>query len=74
MNAIFATSMWRASACPASAPKPGTTLNTPAGNPAATASSAIFSALSDEFSAGLTTMLLPIAKAGPNFQLVIIIG
>ena len=74
VNANFATSIWRARACPASAPNPGTTLKTPSGNPASTASSAMRNADRDEFSAGFTTMLFPIASAGPTFHEVIIIG
>ena len=74
VKAIFATSICFARACPASAPKPGTTLKTPSGKPASIASSAMRIAVNDEFSAGLITIELPIAKAGPSFHEVILIG
>ena len=74
VNAMPSTSMWRASALPAVWPKPGTTLNTPGGNPASIASSARRSAVSGDFSEGLSTMELPAASTGPSFHAAMIIG
>jgi hypothetical protein len=68
------TSMCRASASPAVRPKPGTTLNTPFGTPAACASSASRSAVSGDFSEGLSTTELPAARMGPSFHAAMIIG
>ena len=68
------TSMCSASALPAVWPKPGTTLNTPGGRPASTASSAIASAVSGDFSEGLSTSELPAARMGPIFHEAMIIG
>ena len=50
------------------AQSPGTTLNTPSGIPASTASSAIRMAVSGDFSEGLSTNELPAASTGPIFQ------
>ncbi len=55
-------------------PKPGSTLSTPAGMPASSASSAMRMAVSGDFSDGLTITELPVARAGPSFQAVMIIG
>ena len=60
---ILFTPRWAASAAPAVAPKPGTTLKTPAGKPASATSLAISSAVTGVCSAGLTTMALPAAKS-----------
>ena len=49
-------------------PNPGTTLNTPAGMPASSASSASRIAVSGDFSEGLSTSELPAASTGPIFQ------
>ena len=68
------TSMCKASGVPASGPKPGTTLNTPGGTPAANASSAKRKALSGDFSLGFNTTLLPVAKAGAIFHAAMIMG
>jgi hypothetical protein len=59
---------------PAVGPKPGTTLNTPGGRPAASASSPSRSALSGDFSEGLSTSELPAASTGPIFQAAISMG
>jgi hypothetical protein len=56
------------------APKPGTTLNTPCGSPAATASSASRKAVSGDFSDGFSTTELPAARMGPSFHAAMIIG
>ena len=53
---------------PTTDPLPGTTLRTPAGRPASTASSPIRIAVSGVISAGLSTTVLPAASAGPSFQ------
>ena len=68
VNAMQSTSMCAASAVPAGWPKPGTTLNTPGGRPASIASSATRSAVSGDFSEGLSTSELPLASTGPIFQ------
>jgi hypothetical protein len=68
VNAMQSTSMCAASALPAVWPKPGTTLNTPSGKPASSASSAMRSADSGDFSEGLSTSELPAARIGPIFQ------
>src|ERR1700724_269828 len=74
VKATFRTSGCRASADPASAPGPGTTLSTPGGTPAAAASSARRRAVSGVADAGLTTTELPSARAGATFQVVIANG
>ena len=68
VNAMQSTSIDSASALPAVCPKPGTTLNTPSGRPASTASSATRSAVSGDFSDGLSTSELPLASTGPIFH------
>ena len=68
VNAMQSTSMDEASAWPAVWPKPGTTLNTPSGRPASIASSATRSAVSGDFSEGLSTSELPLASTGPIFH------
>jgi hypothetical protein len=59
---------------PASGPKPGTTLNTPGGMPASSASSASLRAVSGLFSDGLSTTELPAARAGAIFHAAMIMG
>ncbi len=54
---------------PATWPRPGTMLTTPGGNPTSAISSAIRSEDSGVSSAGLSTTVLPAARAGPIFQL-----
>ena len=71
---ISATSGWRASAAPASGPGPGTTLKTPGGTPASSASRPSISAVSGVSSDGLRTTALPAASAGPTFQIAIFSG
>src|SRR5215469_10577064 len=68
VKAMQSTSMCSASALPAVPPSPGTTFSTPGGMPASTASSATLTALSGDFSDGLSTSELPAASAGPIFQ------
>src|SRR5215470_6061610 len=68
VKAMQSTSMCSASALPAVGPNPGTTLNTPSGIPAWMASSATLSAVSGDFSEGLSTNELPPASTGANFQ------
>ena len=65
---ISRTSGWRASAAPASAPGPGTTLKIPGGTPASSARRPSISAVSGVSSDGLSTTALPAASAGPTFQ------
>ena len=74
VKAMQSTSMCSASGEPASVPKPGTTLNTPGGMPAASASSARRSAVSGLFSEGFSTTELPAASAGAIFQAAMIMG
>ena len=74
VNAILSTSGWAASASPAIAPGPGTTLTTPAGKPASMISSPSRSAVSGVCSAGLNTTVFPAARAGPSFQAAISSG
>ena len=66
---ILATSGWAIKRSPTTEPGPTTTLSTPSGRPAASASSAKRSAVSGVSSAGLRTTVLPHASAGPSFQL-----
>ena len=74
VNAIFATSGCSTSRCPQVRPGPTTTLTTPSGRPASSASSAKRSAVSGVSSAGLSTTVFPAASAGPSFQAAIVSG
>ena len=56
------------SAAPTSSPIPWTMLNTPGGNPASSTRSASTEALTGDHSAGLSTTVLPAARAGAHFQ------
>ena len=69
----MSTSGWVTSAEPAGSPWPVTTLSTPGGKMSA-ASSASFSVVIGVVSAGLSTTVLPVASAGPIFQMAIISG
>ena len=53
---------------------PVTTLKTPAGTPARSASSASASAVSGVWLAGFTTMLQPAASAGPALRVIMAAG
>ena len=55
-------------------PGPVTTLSTPSGKPASAASSASRRALNGDWLAGLRTTELPVARAAPSFQAVMING
>ena len=70
----MATSGWRISCAPRSAPVPVTTLTTPSGMPASVATSANISLVSGVISAGLSTMVLPAAIAGRIFHAAICSG
>ena len=61
------------SAAPAGSPWPVITLKTPLGNRSA-ANSASLIVLTGVVSAGLSTTVLPVASAGPIFQIAIISG
>ena len=74
VKATVRTSGCVTSEAPAVSPKPLTTLSTPGGNPASSASSAMRMAVSGVCSAGLMTTALPAARAGPSFQAEIIRG
>ena len=65
---IFATSGCSTSRWPTIEPLPTTTLSTPSGIPASSASSARRRAESGVSSAGLSTTVLPQASAGPSFH------
>ncbi len=64
---------WVTREAPACSPSPVTTLKTPGGR-MSVASSASFSAVRGVSSEGLSTTVLPAARAGPIFQPAIIIG
>ena len=74
VNETIATSGWLISASPTVRPGPVSTLMTPAGIPAATASSATISEVSGVISAGLSTIVLPAATAGRIFHIAICRG
>ena len=68
MKPIFATSGCSTRRVPTIDPLPTTTLITPSGIPASSASSASRSAESGVSSAGFSTTVFPVASAGPSFQ------
>ncbi len=74
VNAILPTPGCAARPPPTTGPGPVTTLSTPAGRPASSASSPRRSAVSGEYEAGLRIAVLPAASAGPTFQAAIMIG
>ena len=74
MKVTLSTSGCSASAAPAVLPYPGTTLSTPEGKPACSASSPMRSAVSGVSSAGLRTTVQPQASAGATFHMLIISG
>ena len=74
VKVILSTLGCLTSASPAIEPLPGSTLNTPGGTPASSASSAIRIAVSGVSSAGLSTTVLPAASAGAVFQPTMIMG
>jgi hypothetical protein len=69
----MSTSVWVTSACPAGSPCPAITLRTPLGRNSA-ASSASRNVVIGVVSAGLSTIALPVASAGPIFHTAIISG
>jgi hypothetical protein len=74
VKVTLSTSGWSTSAAPAVLPNPGTTLSTPGGNPAASASSPRRNAVSDVSSAGFSTTVQPQASAGAIFHMPIMSG
>jgi hypothetical protein len=74
VKATLSTSGETTSGSPASGPKPGTTLTTPSGTPASAQSLASSTALHGVCSAGLSTIVLPAARAGASFQAAFWIG
>src|SRR6185369_9168254 len=70
VNATLSTPGCAASAAPAVSPYPGTTLTTPGGTPASSASSPRRSDVSGASSAGFSTTVQPDASTGPIFQTV----
>ncbi len=71
---ILLTKGCSTNACPASAPRPLTTLITPAGMPASTASSANRRVARGVTSEGFITIVQPVANAGAIFHIAIIKG
>ncbi len=74
VNETIETSGWLIRASPTLRPGPVSTLITPAGMPAASASSATIREVSGVISAGLRTMVLPAATAGRIFHMAICSG
>ena len=74
VKATLATSGCSTSRVPAVGPFPTTTWKTPSGRPASSASSTSRTAVNGVSSAGFTTMVLPVASAGPTFHEVMAIG
>src|SRR6516165_9740544 len=70
----MSTSGCDASAAPTSGPVPLIRLNTPAGTPASSMTSAQIMALNGENSEGLRTMVQPAASAGTTFAATWLIG
>ena len=68
------TSGWVTKRSPTTDPLPGTTVSTPSGMPAASASSAMRIAVSGVSSAGFSTTVQPAARAGAKPQPAIGIG
>src|SRR5438128_1180229 len=74
VNAILYTSGCSTSRSPTVRPAPTTTLSTPSGMPADSASSSSSSAVMGVKPAGFSTTVLPAASAGPTFQEAMAIG
>ena len=74
VNEILASAGWSTRACPASAPNPVTTLTTPGGKPASSASSASRSTVAEVYSDGLITIVLPAHSAGASLLVVRVSG
>ena len=68
VNATLATSGCSTRRRPHVRPGPATTLSTPSGSPASSASRSSSSAVSGVSSAGLSTIVLPAASAGATFH------
>ena len=68
VNTTLCTSGWVTNRCPTTDPLPGTTVKTPGGMPASSASSPIRIAVNGVISAGLSTTQLPAASAGAKPQ------
>ena len=71
---IFRTLGWLTRRSPTTDPRPGTTVKTPSASPASRPSSASRIALNGVSSAGLSTTVLPAARAGAKPQPAIVIG
>ena len=74
VNATLATSGCSTSRAPHVEPGPATTLTTPSGSPASSASRSNSSAVSGVSSAGLSTTVLPAARHGASFHEAIVSG
>ncbi len=70
VNATLATRGCSTSGIPTSAPKPVTTLTTPAGKPACSTSFMNSSTEAEVYSEGLSTTVFPAASAGASFHAV----
>jgi hypothetical protein len=68
VKATLSTISLLASSSPAVPPGPAMTLRTPGGRPASWASSPSMRAVTEVYDAGLSTDVLPAARAGPSFQ------
>ena len=68
VKAMWSTPGWEVSAAPRAAPVPVTTLTTPGGKPARSNSATSSSIDAEVYSLGLTTTVLPAARAGASFQ------
>ncbi len=69
----MSTSAWVTSADPAGSPWPPITLRTPGGKISPTSSASLIVVIG-VVSAGFSTIVLPVASAGPIFQIAIISG
>src|SRR6267154_6601232 len=74
VKAILSTSQFAASAAPAVSPYPVTIFTTPDGKPASSINSPSRKAERGVCSAGLSTTVQPVARAGPSFQAAISSG
>ena len=74
VKAIFRISMWEESAAPAVGPRPQTMLRTPGGKPASRDREASFWSERGASSGDLMMRVLPRARAGPIFQVAIMLG
>ena len=74
VSETMSTSLWVTSALPAGSPWPVITLSTPVGHDLGHVARPACSVVSGVVSAGLSTIVLPAARAGPIFHTAIISG